>query len=249
MIVLGIESSTPVASVALVSQEGLRGEFTLNIGLTHSEQLLPLVDSLLSHARTTLQQVEGLAVSAGPGSFTGLRIGMATAKGLAQGLGIPLMGVPTLQAMAWNRAGERGLISPVMNARMGEVYTALFRFDGDNEEQLEPFHAVSPPQWAQTLAGYGEPVLLMGDGAGIYAEDWQKVLGEGARFLPWHVPANGAGSVAWLGRNKLLQGHKDDLYDLKPVYIRSADAQIKLGKRSDNNGVGKGIQPKAHADR
>lgn len=230
MIVLGIESSTPVASVALVSPEGLRGEFTLNIGLTHSEQLLPLVDSLLSHARIPLQQVGGLAVSAGPGSFTGLRIGMATAKGLAQGLGIPLIGVPTLHAMAWNRAGERGLISPVMNARMGEVYTALFRFEGEQEEQLEPYQAVTPLQWSQTLAAYGDTVLLLGDGADIFATEWRKTLGDAARFLPRHILANGAAGTAWLGRIKLLRGLKDDLYDLKPFYIRPAEAQIKQAK-------------------
>ena len=228
MIVLGIESSTPIASVALVSETGLLGEITLNIGLTHSEQLLPLIDDLLMQTKTPRQKLEGIAVSGGPGSFTGLRIGMATAKGMAQGLTLPLLSVPTLEALAATKTGRAGLVSPVMDARKNEVYTALFRLDMHNTEQLETSFAIDPEQWAQILLAYNEPVLFVGDGAAKYLSIWQKVLKEKALCPPVIYGYNRAVTVAWLGRKRLLEGQKDDLYSTKPVYIRMSEAQVKL---------------------
>ncbi|MCR4443081.1 MAG: tRNA (adenosine(37)-N6)-threonylcarbamoyltransferase complex dimerization subunit type 1 TsaB [Peptococcaceae bacterium] len=230
MLVLGIESSTPVASVALVSAGGLKGEMTLNTGLTHSEQLLPLIDDLLRQTGCSLDKVEGIAVAGGPGSFTGLRIGMATAKGLAQGRGIPLAGVPTLKALAYRNAAGRGLVSALLNARRQEVYAALFRFEDNALKQVLPACAISPLQWAGKLDEYGEPVVLAGDGAAVYREIWEKVLGSRAVFLPPVFSIASAASVAWLGREKLMDGQSDDLYRLKPDYIRPSEAQVKLEK-------------------
>lgn len=231
MIVLGIESSTPTASVALASPEGLLGEMTLNIGLTHSEQLLPLIDDLIKQTRISISQVEGIAVASGPGSFTGLRIGMATAKGLAQGSDIPLVSVPTLTALAYAGAsGSQGLVSPVMNARREEVYTALFRYKNDQEEQLAPFQAVAAKEWVETLKEYDEPILFAGDGVLPYREVWKESLQEKA-LLPSAVFLTArASAVAWLGRDKLQKGHHDDLYTLKPLYLRPAEAQVKLAR-------------------
>lgn len=230
MLIVGIESSTPVASVALVSGEQLLGEITLNIGLTHSEQLLPLIDDLLHQAKIARTALQGVAVASGPGSFTGLRIGMATAKGLAQGLNLPIVSVPTLLALAFLQAGHSGLVSPMLNARRSEVYTALFRFAGEEYEQLEPYQAVSPQLWAEKLHDYQEPVLLAGDGAACYKEVWQGTLAVKAVFPPalFHL-TRGAG-VAWLGQQKILSNRQDDLFALKPMYIRASEAQRKLAE-------------------
>lgn len=228
MIVLGIESSTPVASVALVSDAGLRGEITLNIGLTHSEQLLPLVDTLLYQTKTRLDEVEGIAVGGGPGSFTGLRIGIATAKGLAQGRNIPLVGIPTLLALAYTQEGCSGLVSPVMNARKNEVYTALFRFGTGEAEQLAPYQAAAPGKWARELDTYGEPVTITGDGVEAYIDLWEEILKKKAVFPPSVLRTARAATVAWLGRQKFLEGHSDDLYSMKPLYIRLAEAEARL---------------------
>lgn len=230
MIVLGIESSTPAASVALVAETGLRGEITLNIGLTHSEQLLPLVDSLLGQTRTTLEEVEGIAVAGGPGSFTGLRIGMATAKGLAQGRKIPLVGIPTLLALAYTQEGSSHLVSPVMNARKNEVYTALFRFGPRGIEQLAPYQATAPAKWAGELDRYGEPVTMTGDGVEAYINLWREVLKEKVILPSPALRTARAGTVAWLGRQKLLAGASDDLYSLKPLYIRPSEAEARLAR-------------------
>jgi len=228
MIVLGIESSSPIASVALVSEQKLWGEMTLNIGLTHSEQLLPLIDDLLHQVKIDISEVEGIAVSGGPGSFTGLRIGMATAKGLAQGLHKPLVSIPTLLALAFQQAGRWGLVAPVLNARKAEVYTALFRFNGENYQQMEDYQAINPQLWAEKLAEYGEPILFTGDGVTTYEEIWQKLLGEKAVFVPEVFRLARGASVAELGLRRLLKGEEDELFTLKPMYIRSSEAERKL---------------------
>ncbi len=231
MIVLGIDSSTSVASVALVEDGCLRGEITVNIGLTHSEQLLPLIDDVLVQTKMKLQDVTGIAVASGPGSFTGLRIGMATAKGLAQGGKILLTGVPTLLALAYTMKGCSGLVSPVLNARKQEVYTTLFRFGGEKTEQLVPYRAVCPQEWVKELSSYGEPVVLVGDGTMVYADIWEEVLGQNA-FLPLPgVLQARAATVAWLGEKRLREEGGEDIYSLKPMYLRPSEAEARLKKR------------------
>lgn len=227
MLVLGIESSTPVASVALTGPKGLVGEITLNIGLTHSEQLLPLIVDLLEQARLKLSEVEGIAIAGGPGSFTGLRIGMATAKALAQGGQLPLLAVPTLEALAFTQMCSNGLVSPVMNARKKEVYTALYNFQGQRSEQLEPFQAIDPEKWVQVLAKYQQPVLMVGDGVEAYSQVWD-TLGPTVLYPPAILQGVRASTVAWLGRERLMAGERDDLYSLKPFYLRPVEAKKKL---------------------
>jgi len=228
MIVLGIESSSPVASVALVSEEKLWGEMTLNIGLTHSEQLLPLIDELLHQVKIDISEVEGIAISGGPGSFTGLRIGMATAKGLAQGLNKPLVSIPTLLALAYQQVGRSGLVAPVLNARRAEVYTALFRFTGDEYQQVEDYQAINPQLWVEKLADYGEPIQFTGDGVTTYTDIWKEILGDKAVIVPAIFQLARGASVAELGLQRLLKGEEDELFALKPMYIRSSEAERKL---------------------
>ena len=226
MLVLGIESSTPVASVALVGQEGLVAEFTLNIGLTHSEQLLPMIAELIEEARVSTGQLEGIAIASGPGSFTGLRIGMATAKALSQGKGLPLIAVPTLEALATTQSTSNMLIAPLMNARKSEVYTALYRFHSQKLEQIEPVQAISPQEWVKCLAAHKEKIVFLGDGVHVYQDTWNQ-LGELAVYPPSIMQGVRGSTVALLGRQSLLAGEADDLYKLKPFYLRPAEAQLK----------------------
>lgn len=230
MLVLGIESSTPVASVAVVGPTGLVGEITLNIGLTHSEQLLPLIVDLLEQSRISMTDVGGIAIAGGPGSFTGLRIGMATAKALAQGSNIPLLSVPTLEALAYTQCTSGGLVAPVMNARKSEVYAALFRFQGLVAEQVEPYQAIAPAEWVKILATHGQRVVFVGDGVEIYSSTWAE-LGDLAVRPPEILQGVRASTVAWLGRKRLEAGERDDLYSLKPFYIRPVEAELKLACR------------------
>jgi tRNA threonylcarbamoyladenosine biosynthesis protein TsaB len=227
MLVLGIDSATAVASVALADENGLAGEITLNRGLTHSQQLLPMIDTLLKLGGYAVGQVEGLAVASGPGSFTGLRIGMTLAKGLAQSLGAPIAGIGALEAAACQAAVADGLISPVIDAFRGEVYAALYRKTAGALQLTDEPRSVSPEVWARRLLELGEPVALTGNGAQNHRAVWE---GSGGRLNLSVHPMSGAvraSVVAWLGRQRLLRGEGEDLYRLKPGYIRS----VEIGRR------------------
>ncbi|MDR1204845.1 MAG: tRNA (adenosine(37)-N6)-threonylcarbamoyltransferase complex dimerization subunit type 1 TsaB [Peptococcaceae bacterium] len=229
MLVLGIDSATPAASVALADADGLAGEISLNRGLTHSQQLLPMIDALLGQVGYAVGQVEGLAVSSGPGSFTGLRIGMTLAKGLAQSLNVPIAGIGTLEAAACQAAVMDGWVSPMIDAFRGEVYAALYRkMDGALRLAEEP-RGVLPEDWARRLLELGEPVALAGNGAWNHRSVWE---GSGDRLNLFIHPMSDlrASVVAWMGRQKLLRGEQDHLYELKPGYVRS----VEIGRRKDS---------------
>src|SRR5574337_212080 len=143
MLVMGIETSTMQGGVALISGQGVICEYTVNVKATYSERLLPLIDRALRDARITLDDVEGFAVAVGPGSFTGLRIGVSTAKGLAAAGGQPLVGVSTLEAMAWSLPFCAYQICPILDARKGEIYSALFRQDRKSTRLNSSHHSIS----------------------------------------------------------------------------------------------------------
>ena len=161
MLVLGIESSTTQGGVAIVGEDRVLCETILNVEVTHSERLLPAVDRALGEARISLEALGGIAVSIGPGSFTGLRIGLSTAKGLAYATGLPLVGVPTLEAMAWTLPAARWQICPVLDARKQEVYAALFRHETDGLRRITEDSALAPEDLCRLIRN---PTLFLGDG-------------------------------------------------------------------------------------
>ena len=167
MKILAIDTSATVASVAITEDLTPLAEYTLNNGNTHSETLLPMVEAAFSALSITARDIDLFALSAGPGSFTGVRIGAATVKGLAFGSQAPCAEVSTLEALAHNLTLHKGLICPVMNARRSQVYTALFRSDGEKLERLMPDSALSIEELDEILSKYGESVALVGDGYDI----------------------------------------------------------------------------------
>lgn len=174
MKILAIDTSATVASVAITEDRTPLAVYTLNNGNTHSETLLPMVESAFSALSITAKDIDLFALSAGPGSFTGVRIGAATVKGLAFGSQKPCAEVSTLEALAHNLSLHKGLICPVMNARRSQVYTALFRSNGEDLERLMPDSALSIEELDEILAGYGESVALVGDGYDITANGFKK---------------------------------------------------------------------------
>jgi tRNA threonylcarbamoyladenosine biosynthesis protein TsaB len=161
MRVLALETSTLAGGVALCEDGRVVGLSVLNVALTHSERLMSMVDRLLEDCRWTLGQVQGLAVSIGPGSFTGLRVGAATVKGLSLALGLPVAAVPTLDALAANLPFADALVCPLLDARKGEVYVCRYRWAGQAMERNSDYLALSPPDVAEWLR---PPVILLGDG-------------------------------------------------------------------------------------
>ncbi len=190
---------------------------------------MPLIDSLLEFCRVEREELEGIAVAAGPGSFTGIRIGVATARALAQGLSIPAVGVLTLEALAESVAGSGMLICPLLDARRGEVYGALYRREAESPYRLEEIVSPGAMKLAPLLsraAGFKEPVIFLGEGLKSYGPEVCRVLAGQARFAP--LSLNRAGFVARRGRQALGRTPAPTYEQLVPVYLRLPEAERKL---------------------
>lgn len=225
MYVLGIESATPVAAVAVAGDGAILAERMVFNQRTHSVNLLPMIKSVLEESGVGKQGLTGIAVSGGPGSFTGLRIGMSTAKSLAQVLGLNVVGISTLSSLAYPLAGRGCYICPVLNARKNEVYSAVY----DNKDVLTTLAgpmAVSPEKLVQILLNLGGPVIFAGDGVSQYAEDFKASLGQLAGFAPAMSNYPRGAAVAELGLAAFSEGRGVAPADLCPEYIRPSEAEV-----------------------
>ncbi len=229
MLVLGIDTATQVCSVGLVSGEELVGEYLLNVKKTHSQRLLPLIDTLLSDVSIDKKELTGIAVASGPGSFTGIRIGMATAKGLAQSLDIPLTGVSTLDIIAARFVHTDYLICPLLNARRNQVYTAIYQNISCELKRLSEYMALSLHNLVAKLQNFPtKGYLFPGDAPDVYQSFLQENLKDKYRQLPPVYRLNQGSIVAWLGQKKLQFKSKNELYSLSPLYVRKPEAEVKL---------------------
>ena len=231
MIILSIDSSTPVAGIAVSSGRELLGEITLNTKNTHSEKLMPLVQQLLDELELTVKDLDAIAVTQGPGSFTGLRIGMATAKGLAQGADKQLIAVPTLDCLAENLVHYPGIVCPIMNAQKKQVYTAIYRSGRDGMERLSDYQAIAVEQLAEQLKALDEDVWFVGDGVTAFGDVFAQLLGDRCRFADGHQILPRAGALAMLAARRAEQQQFDDLYQAELIYIRKSEAEVQWEAR------------------
>ena len=234
MIILSIDSSTPVAGIAVSDGMQLLGEITLNTKNTHSEKLMPLVKHLLDELALSVNDLDAIAVTQGPGSFTGLRIGMATAKGLAQGAGKKLIAVPTLNCLAQNLLHYPGIICPIMNAQKKQVYTAIYRSGRDKLERLSDYQAIAVEQLAAQLKELKEDIWFVGDGVAAFADMFQELLGDACRFADGHNILPRAGALAMLAAERASEERFDDLYQAELIYIRKSEAEVQWEARQQN---------------
>lgn len=230
MRILGIESSSLVASVAIVEDGVTMAEYTANFKKTHSQTLLPMIDEMVELLGIELSTVDAIAVSGGPGSFTGLRIGSATAKGLGLALKKPLIHVPTLDAMAYNLYGAKALICPIMDARRNQVYTGIYRFEKAFETVMAQ-DAMDIKELAEKLNSMGERVIFLGDGVPVYREQLESVLTVPFDFAPAHVNRQRGASVAALGAVYFLEGKTETAEEHKPDYLRKSQAEREREER------------------
>lgn len=224
MKILAIESASLTASAALVTDGILTAEYTVNDRKTHSQTLLPMVDEICRMVQLDKREIDAVAVSSGPGSFTGLRIGAATAKGIGLALGIPLIGVPTLGALAYNFWGSDALLCPVMDARRGQVYNALYHC----REELEPLteaRAIAAEDLIRELCGREERVIFLGDGVPVIREAAEKRLTVPYLLAPAHQSRQRAASVGALGERMLAAGECVKAADFVPFYLRLSQAE------------------------
>lgn len=224
MRILGIESSSLVASVAIVEDGITMAEYTVNFKKTHSQTLLPMIDEMVNLLGIELSTLDAIAVSGGPGSFTGLRIGSATAKGLGLALDKPLIHVPTLDAMAYGIYGSSDIICPIMDARRNQVYTGLYRFERDFTVVMEQ-DALDIGDLAGNLNSMGERVIFLGDGVPVYQNLIKEKLTVPFDFAPAHLNRQRAASVAALGAVYFAEGKTESAMEHKPDYLRKSQAE------------------------
>ena len=230
MRMLAIETATLAQGVVLAEDDRLLAELSYEAKGNRGGLLLPAVDQALKKAGLAARDLDAVAVSVGPGSFTGLRVGLATAKGLALGAGAVLVGVPTLEALAEGYVLQDGTICALLDAYRGEVYMAVFRRKGNTLERLSPDAVLAPEAVASALAGVEGSVHLVGNGAARYRERLEAALGgracvteEGLRAVP------SAAVVAQLGFRQLAGGNKPDA-GVAPIYLRRAEAEVNWEK-------------------
>ena len=232
MKILSVDSSAIVASAALSEDGRLLAEYTLNNKNTHSETLLPMIESLLSFFSMETADIDLFAVSIGPGSFTGVRIGTATVKGLAFASNKPCVGVSTLEAIAYNLRFHKGIVCPVMNARRSQVYTAVFRSDGERLKRLTEDLAISIAELDSMLAEYSEEVALAGDGYDICLKGFEKTA---IRYVPERLRHQSAFSVAEAALAAYNSGKYCSDSELGVEYLRPSQAERERAEREAAN--------------
>ncbi len=225
MKILGIDSSGLVASVAVIEGNQLLAEYTIHHKKTHSQTLLPMLDEIVRMIELDLNSIDVIAVSAGPGSFTGLRIGSSTAKGLGQALNKPLVHVKTVDALAYNLAGHQGLVCPIMDARRNQTYTGVYRFVGLECKVVVEQCAVGIEELIEILNKQQEVVTFLGDGVEVFQEILEEKLLITPQFAPAHLNKQHAGAVAFLGQKLYLEGKFETASEHRPDYLRLSQAE------------------------
>ena len=233
MLILALDSTAIAASVALCRDSHPLAAFHLDNGNTHSETLLPMVKAALETTGKTVDDVDVFACSVGPGSFTGVRIGVATIKGLAFGKNKPVIGVSTLEALATNLLPFEGLIVPVMNARRGQVYNAIFEATGNTLTRLTEDRALSLVELEAELANYGKPFALCGDGADITQKGFAGRV-DSVVASERYVYQSGY-SVAECAREDYISGVRTKDIELTPVYLRLSQAERERLERESGS--------------
>ena len=226
MLILAFESSAKAASVALCRDGALISQYTQCSALTHSRTLLPMAEDMLKNAEVPLDSVDLLAVAHGPGSFTGIRIGVSTVKGLAWAANKPCTGVSTLEAMAWHGLAHGGYICPVMDARRGQVYNALFEIKDARPCRMTPDRPIALSELAEELRALNAPVFLLGDGTAL-AKAYFDANGIPCEAAPENLVWQSAWGVAMAAADKPA-GNADSLL---PVYLRLSQAERERQER------------------
>ena len=224
MNILAVDTSANVASVALLCGGKLMGEGMLNNKKTHSEKLMPMIDTVLKDSDTDITDIDLFAVANGPGSFTGLRIGVSTVKGLAHAVNKPIVGISTLEGLAFNLFDTDGLISPIMDARRSQVYNAAYRWENGVFKEVIPPRAIALEDCINDFKNE-KKVYFLGDGVAVHKDKISEQMGERAVFVPANSINQRASSLAVLAEKEAMEGETDDYISLMPFYLRKPQAE------------------------
>ncbi|MBR3645168.1 MAG: tRNA (adenosine(37)-N6)-threonylcarbamoyltransferase complex dimerization subunit type 1 TsaB [Lachnospiraceae bacterium] len=228
MKIVAIDSSSMVASVAVWEDDIILAEYTINHKKTHSQTLLPMLDEIKKMIELDMDTVDGIAVTGGPGSFTGLRIGSATAKGVGLALNIPIINVPTMDAMAYNLYGIDGLICPIMDARRTQVFTGIYRFENKKMITVKEQAPMDLLELIDELNNMGEKVTFTGDGIASYGELIKENMNVEYEFPPAHLNRQRAAALATLAAEYMknnMQERIETAGEHSPEYLRLSQAE------------------------
>lgn len=233
MIILAFDSSASPASVALYEDGFLKGEFYMNTSLTHSQTLMLLAEKLLEFTKTDIKDIDIFAVNAGPGSFTGVRIGVSCVKGMAMALGKPCVSVSTLESMAQNLEIFKGLICAVMDARCSQVYNALFMEENGKISRICEDRALSISELESDIMDFSDgEIMLVGDGANICFENMKRI--ENIKLAPQNLRYQRAYGTATVAYKKAQNGETISAEELIPFYLRLPQAERELKKKQES---------------
>jgi len=234
MKLLVLDSSGMVASAAVIKEDTLIGEYTINHKKTHSQTLLPMVDEVVKMTETDLNEIDAIALAKGPGSFTGLRIGSATAKGLGLALGKPIVAVPTLDAIAYNLYHASGYICPIMDARRGYVYTGVYAWNENQFEVILEQCSKHIDEIIDVVNAFESPVIFLGDGVNVHRERIIEKSTVPVSFAPAHLNQQRAGAVGSLAMEYYRQGRIESAAEHRPEYLKKSQAERE---REEKNNV------------
>lgn len=225
MKILAIDSSGLVASAAIIEEDTMVAEYTINHKKTHSQTLLPMIDEIVKMTDTKLEEIDAIAIAGGPGSFTGLRIGSATAKGLGLALNKPLISVPTVDGLAYNLFATDKIICPIMDAKRNQVYTGIYEFNQEQFHIIEEQMAVSIDEVISKLNEIGRTVIFVGDGIPVYAAAIKEKIKVDYSFAPAHLNKQRAAAVGALAKQYYLANKMENATEHKPDYLRLSQAE------------------------
>ncbi|MCK4463971.1 MAG: tRNA (adenosine(37)-N6)-threonylcarbamoyltransferase complex dimerization subunit type 1 TsaB [Candidatus Omnitrophica bacterium] len=224
MKILAYDTSNKFLSVAILDEEELLSNFHKDIGINHSSMLIPTIDKTLKHAHLKLKNIDAIALSIGPGSFTGLRIGVSTAKALSLVTDIPVIGVPSLDVIAYNYIEKEGYISPVLDAKKNKVYSVIYESSSGEISRISEYLLVDVDNLLERLKG---PTLFFGDGLSLYGEYMAKncPLIKFSKNTDWYPRAEIVGK---LGLQKIKKGYREDIDKLVPMYLHPKECNIRI---------------------
>lgn len=231
MKVLAVDTSSSVAAVAAMEDQKLLGEFLINNGKTHSQKLMPLIDQLLSSLELKPADIDLFAASSGPGSFTGLRIGIMTVKAMAYAAKKPVVSVPTLDALAYNIPDGGSFICPIMDARNNQVYTAVYKYENQLPVNQTGYLGLHVSELARMLEGMNGNVIFNGDAVLLHRDFLKIELGERCSFAQPSLMLQRASSVAELAIYKALKGETESSFDMVPFYLRPSQAEREFDRK------------------
>lgn len=235
MKLLVLDSSGMVASVAVIEDYSLIGEYTINYKKTHSQTLLPMLDEVVKMTETDLNEIDAIALAKGPGSFTGLRIGSATAKGLGLALDKPIIAVPTVDAIAYNLYHTEGYICPIIDARRNNVYTGIYAWNENEFEVIEEQCSKNIEEIIDEVNAFESPVIFLGDGVDVHKERILENCSVPVSFAPAHLCRQRAGAVGSLAMEYYKQGKIESAAEHGPEYLKKSQAEREREEKKHAN--------------